>query len=615
MLCNMENALKNRVHVVAPYVPKEHGFSHSRFMGRYLGFYHATWNDVRSPRMVKEKYGSNDDDVRIALTSFTEEEQVAVDKLKEKINASNHHRDSEESFRLGLWEGIAILINKEDTKLLYRETDIDLYKGIPSSKIPSYEYSRLSTLAINEYLNKKKSVNDVAKVLQEEGIGEGDARRIIQGVLPTIQRMGLPVQSIQRKTIYILLAIGLVLYGGFIIARTDNNSIFGLAVFVTPFIVYILYHLFSTAKERESFQKRINKDIEESGISSQWQDTSKPIIDQDERVGVRSLSSPTPKTNYDLNPPTEAVMVLGQLDKQYKALVSGGIVDEDMPNSHVFSASRFKGRELGFIMALICDRMNREVFNDSGKNTSIAPKIFSWFNGDLVLSSDSHFRWGNVELVLNNQEKRAIVSLKNKIDSCPPQDSLVYEDAITGSFEGMVVYLTHEDSDYSLIKEKYVDLRDDFMIGLAAKMDEQYRSLLRGTDVEVSESKRFSPSRYYGRLFGYVMALVCDRMAEEVKEAQAHADCPKNARIAWNIFNVCEGHFEWQGGFSWDKVRAEMEELEKAIFDELCNKATPMGAVVDKDDASCGTFEGMVIYMHKLPLTLLCADTNLTMTK
>ncbi len=89
MLCNMENTLKNKVHVVVPYVPKETGFSQARFVGRHLGFYHATWNDVRDPRMVKEKYGPGDDDVRIVMTSFTEEEQVAVDKLEEKIKTAN----------------------------------------------------------------------------------------------------------------------------------------------------------------------------------------------------------------------------------------------------------------------------------------------------------------------------------------------------------------------------------------------------------------------------------------------------------------------------------------------------------------------------------------------
>ena len=440
MLCNMENAIKNKVHVVVPYVPKETGFSHARFMGRYLGFYHATWNDLRDPRMVKEKYGPGDDDVRIVMTSFTEEEQVAVDKLEEKAKAANQKNDSEMAFRLGLWEGIAILVHKEDLSLLYEETDIDLYKGVADSLMPSYEYSRLTALAIYEYVNNDKPMNEVVERIRKEGVDEKNAVHIVQGALPTIQQMELPARKIPSGIIIFLSVIGIMMM---FITGFHTNIFLGSVVLAVPFLILLLFYKFSEAKRKGTFQKRVCEDLEESGIKSQWRDTSKPILSEGEKTGVRSLTSPVSKTNFDYDLPCDALLVAKELGKQYEALIVEGKAAIEMQSSDIFSASRFKGRELGFMMALICDRMSSEVSNLTDDKSQIASKLFSVYNGDLILSPDSHFRFANVELVMNDEEKRALANLKDKIDSCPNQVSLVCDEAVLGSYEGIIVYLRH----------------------------------------------------------------------------------------------------------------------------------------------------------------------------
>ncbi len=111
-------------------------------------------------------------------------------------------------------------------------------------------------------------------------------------------------------------------------------------------------------------------------------------------------------------------------------------------------------------MALICDRMSSEISNLTDDKSQIASKLFRVYNGDLVLPPDNHFRFGNVELVMNDEERKVIANLKDKIGSCPNQTSLVYDEAVLGSYEGMVIYLKNlllstlcQEGNVNLIKE------------------------------------------------------------------------------------------------------------------------------------------------------------------
>ncbi len=361
------------------------------------------------------------------------------------------------AFRLGLWEGIAILVHKEDLSLLYTETDIDLYKGIADSVMPSYVYSRLTALAIFEYVNNDKPMNEVVERIRKEGVDEKNAVHIVQGALPAIQQMELPSRKIPSSIIIILFVIGIMMM---FITGSHTNIFFSFVVLAVSFLILLLFYKFSGTKRKGTFQKRVSKDLEESGIKSQWRDTSKPILSEGEKTGVRSLTSPEPKTNFDYDFPCDALLVAKELGRQYEALIGEGKATIEMQPSNIFSASRFKGRELGFMMALICNRMSSETANLTDEKSQISSKLFRVYNGDLVLSPDSHFRVANVELFMNDEEKRAIANLKDKIDSCPNQTSLVYDEAVLGSYEGMVIYLKHlplstlcQEGNVNLIKE------------------------------------------------------------------------------------------------------------------------------------------------------------------
>ena len=188
MLTDMETFFKVKKCIVAPYASSEDGFSSMRFIGRYLGFYHAAWNDVRNPRMIQKKTGPKENDFQIFLTAFTEEESVAIEKLMEKIKNSSSSSQSIDIFKLGLWEGITILVHKEDLTLLYTETNVDINKGCPNCHLPSYELSRLTRIANNLIANRRLSVDDTVEILQKEGAGIMEARAIVElSIKATIQ--------------------------------------------------------------------------------------------------------------------------------------------------------------------------------------------------------------------------------------------------------------------------------------------------------------------------------------------------------------------------------------------------------------------------------------------
>ncbi len=162
---------------------------------------------------------------------------------------------------------------------------------------------------------------------------------------------------------------------------------------------------------------------------------------------------------------------------------------------------------------------------------------------------------------------------------------------------------------------KSIETTDDILIGLMAVMDQHYWTLKseKNEHEELLHVKDFSLSRFWGRFWGFIMALICDRMGDDVKKAQSKADCPKNSRIAWNLFYASDGMMELNCCISWDEIKTTMSPEEINAVDELFNKIIlfPNGSVVNYDDASYGSFEGMAIYMRQLPHSLLNKEVDI----
>lgn len=152
---------------------------------------------------------------------------------------------------------------------------------------------------------------------------------------------------------------------------------------------------------------------------------------------------------------------------------------------------------------------------------------------------------------------------------------------------------------------------------LQVEMDRQYRALIldKSESVEVPKSGEFSVSRLYGRRLGYLMALICDRMKEDVKNSQIGSDFPKNARIAWNIFYISNGDMlPWGGDINkWGKIKGKMSEDEVQIIKAIQEKIEhlPQESVYDYNSLLLGSFEGMMIYIYHRSLSLLCKEVNI----
>ena len=151
---------------------------------------------------------------------------------------------------------------------------------------------------------------------------------------------------------------------------------------------------------------------------------------------------------------------------------------------------------------------------------------------------------------------------------------------------------------------------------LQAEMDWQYRALMsdKPESVEVLKSGKFSVSRFYGRRLGYVMALICDRMKEEVKQSQTYSDFPKNIRIAWNIFQVLDGDMlPWGGDINrWEILNSKMTKEETQAIKGIQEKIEhlPHESIYEYNSLSLGSFEGMIIYIYQKPLSLLCEEVD-----
>lgn len=124
----VRNALMNREILEIPNVSKENVFSSSRFLGRLIGFNVAALDSPRKLCLYNRSYHSECKTKVIFSNAFDYKEEKAVEILMKKIMSMYKENYYTEEYRLGLWEGTAILLHKEDLSLLYTEINVDFNK-------------------------------------------------------------------------------------------------------------------------------------------------------------------------------------------------------------------------------------------------------------------------------------------------------------------------------------------------------------------------------------------------------------------------------------------------------------------------------------------------------
>ena len=121
----VRKALTNREIMKIPYVSKDNVFSSSRFLGRLIGFCVAA---LESPRkLCLYNRFSTECKTRVVFSHDYKEEK-AVEILMRKILSKDKEDYFTDEYHLGLLEGTAILLHKEDLSTLYTEIDVDFNK-------------------------------------------------------------------------------------------------------------------------------------------------------------------------------------------------------------------------------------------------------------------------------------------------------------------------------------------------------------------------------------------------------------------------------------------------------------------------------------------------------
>ena len=192
---------------------------------------------------------------------------------------------------------------------------------------------------------------------------------------------------------------------------------------------------------------------------------------------------------------------------------------------------------------------------------------------------------------------------------------------------------SHEDKDHSYIhripsegcfaaKIKFRSETD--ALCFFDNMDDIYfRIITKNRNViELQKSDNIENSRFEGRWMGYIMAFVCDRMKEELHQAQQVMDFPRFERIACVIFKVFhvllfipEKMTSYDGKDSQDNplelktINAKMTEEERVAIKELEAKINERFTtnIVDLiiNQRTKGVLEGILIYInHLTPQTL-----------
>ena len=193
--------------------PETKGFPTNRFLGRLSGYIFALAHD-----RVMDK-----EQLRITIENVvpyaTKEELNALEKLKQKIKEqSEQDIPPFDDGYVGLCEGMAIYINKEDISLLYSEVDIDLNKYCDDEGIPSYAYHKAHIKAGLQLAKCDKSREEVMQILMNDGIAE-------KGALLIVGRMVEVVKKQRKKNAIKCIVVGsIILFIGLLITCITYNN-------------------------------------------------------------------------------------------------------------------------------------------------------------------------------------------------------------------------------------------------------------------------------------------------------------------------------------------------------------------------------------------------------
>ena len=137
-----------------------------------------------------------------------------------------------------------------------------------------------------------------------------------------------------------------------------------------------------------------------------------------------------------------------EMDFHYRAILSNKLENAEIPLSGNYTVSRYYGRYLGFLMALICDRMKKDVeltqeHADFPKNMRIAWNIFQVEKGDMMPWGGDAIKWEKMRGEMKTVELDAIEKIWNTIKQLPKEPIYNYKNLSLGSFEGMIIYMKH----------------------------------------------------------------------------------------------------------------------------------------------------------------------------
>lgn len=146
-----------------------------------------------------------------------------------------------------------------------------------------------------------------------------------------------------------------------------------------------------------------------------------------------------------------------------------------------------------------------------------------------------------------------------------------------------------------------------------------------GYDSDVSDTTDLTFSRMKGRWMGYLMALICDRMWEDVRNnLNPTFASPKPANAIFEVRDIdgevqlVKKKYIWrddkkypdvvESPFKWENVQKKMSSEEIKAVEDIDAKMNDLQKedILDYNLSERGIYEGMSVYIQKRPLSLLC---------
>ncbi len=163
--------------------PEVNGFPAIRFKKRMFGYMYALAFDRIT---TKDKFPVSFEEIRPYVSN---EEVVALEMLQKKIEEqSKQNIPSFDDGYVGMLEGMAIYINKEDVSSLYSEIDINLNKNCDDEGIPSYAYHKSLVKAGKQLAKCNKKKNEVVQMLIDDGLAKKGAIMIVDMMIKIIKQ-------------------------------------------------------------------------------------------------------------------------------------------------------------------------------------------------------------------------------------------------------------------------------------------------------------------------------------------------------------------------------------------------------------------------------------------